>query len=512
MKYAQCAAVSSTTVCARRQAIRSSRVGALARPSASAGPRRSSALSVSDTKRVEDHRRPPAGTGESDHGDVGVAGEPHEHDVGRYGVHARARPRARCRNPRGSVAVTTVAPARSSALRMMRFREYSGSKCPTCSTRRPPRAPVGIAERGYRLRTPYCTGGRSGTGGRHDGLAVGRELHALCAELFPICRSITGDGVRATLDILRRHVPLVVHEVPSGTPALDWMVPREWNIRDAYVADGTGRRLIDFRASNLHVVSTARPSTSGSRRASCGSTSTRCPTGPRACPIAPPTTTTRGASASRDDLVRLPDGDVDVRIDATLEDGSLTYGECLIPGTASGGAAVDARVPPSLANDNTTGMALLALLGRALQERTLRYSYRLLFIPGTIGSIVCSPATRTGSTRSSTGWCSPASVTPAPPADGRRAAARSSTVAAHVRTRPGPHTVVDFSPYGYDERQFCSPGFDLPVGRMGRTPHGEYPEYHTSADDLAFVRPEQLGDAFAASRRSSTCSRTMTPI
>ncbi len=209
-----------------------------------------------------------------------------------------------------------------------------------------------------------------------------------------------------------------------------------------------------------------------------------------------------GFCLTHDALAQLPDDEVDVRIDATLEDGSLTYGECLIPGRSEREVLLSTHVcHPSLANDNTTGMALLALLGRALRERALELSYRLLFIPGTIGSIVWLSRNDEGLDRIDhglvvTGLGDPGGLTYK---RSRRGDTTIDRAAAHVlRTRGGAHTVVDFSPYGYDERQFCSPGFDLPVGRLGRTPHGEYPEYHTSADDLAFVQPEQLADAFAA--------------
>ena len=339
------------------------------------------------------------------------------------------------------------------------------------------------------------------------GAGAGPELHALCTELFPICRSITGDGVRATLDILGRYVPLVVHEVRSGTPALDWTVPREWNVRDAYVADPEGRRLIDFRASNLHLVGYSAPVDERMPVSELRAHLHTLPDRPTSVPYRTSYyDDSWGFCLAHDDLARLPDGDVDVRIDATLEDGSLTYGECLVPGVSEREVLISTHVcHPSLANDNTSGMALLALLGRALRDRSdrggLRYSYRLLFIPGTIGSIVWLSRNEDHLDRIEhglvlTGLGDPGGLTYK---RSRRGDATVDRAAAHVlRTRPGVHTVVDFSPYGYDERQFCSPGFDLPVGRMGRSPHGEYPEYHTSADALSFIGAPQLGDALAA--------------
>jgi 2-C-methyl-D-erythritol 4-phosphate cytidylyltransferase len=338
---------------------------------------------------------------------------------------------------------------------------------------------------------------------RADGPDLGTELHDLCAELFPICRSITGDGVRATLDLIGDHLPLEIHEVPSGTVALDWTVPPEWNIRDAYVRNDAGERLIDFQRSNLHVVGYSTPVHERLSFDELRPHLFTLPDRPRSVPYRTSYyNESWGFCLAHDDLDRLQGDSFEVVIDSTLAPGSLTYGECFVRGETTDEVLVSTHVcHPSLANDNTSGVALVTFLGRELERRALRYSYRLLFIPGTIGSIVWLARNEARLDRIAHGLV----VTgvgdrgPLTYKRSRRGTADVDRAAACVlRDRGGPHVVIDFSPYGYDERQFCSPGFDLPVGRIGRTPHGEYPEYHTSADDLDFIDPTQLADALTS--------------
>ena len=325
-------------------------------------------------------------------------------------------------------------------------------------------------------------------------------MHELCAELYPICRSITGDGVRQTLAALQRYLPLEVHEVPSGTKAFDWTVPPEWNIRDAYVLDEHGNRVIDFRQSNLHVMSYSIPVTERLSLAALREHVLTLPDHPEWIPYRTSYYDDRWAFClAQSDLDQLADGDYDVVIDSSLEPGVLTYGECLLPGATTDEVLLSCHVcHPSLANDNLSGIALAAFVGEALQKQHLRYSYRLLFIPGTIGSIVWLARNEANVDRIRhglvlTGVGDPGSFTYK---RSRRGDADVDRVVAHVlRRATSDARVLDFSPYGYDERQFCSPGFNLPVGRLGRTPHGEYPQYHTSGDDLSFIRPQRLGEA-----------------
>jgi len=336
-----------------------------------------------------------------------------------------------------------------------------------------------------------------------DRTALGREMHALVAELYPICRSITGDGLRATLRRLQQVAPLEIREVPTGTRVLDWTIPKEWNLRDAWVADASGRRVIDFRESNLHVVNYSAP------------VRIRLPLSelrPRlhALPEHPDWIPYRtsyynadwGFCLSQRALDAMPDGEYEAVVDATLADGSLSYGELLLPGREKAEVLLSAHAcHPSLANDNLSGLALTATLARLLAGVESRFSYRFLFVPGTIGSIAwlathpdAKERVRHGLVVACVGDAGPLHYKRS-----RRGDAEVDRAAEHVvahATPPG--AVRDFSPYGYDERQYGSPGFDLPVGSLTRTPHGRYPEYHTSADDPEFVRPESLADSLSA--------------
>ena len=330
---------------------------------------------------------------------------------------------------------------------------------------------------------------------------LGEELHRLCAELFPICRSITGDGVRETLAIVGRHLPVEVHEVPSGTPVLDWTVPQEWNIRNAHVTGPDGLRVIDFSRSNLHVLGYSEPVRARLPLDELRAHLHTLPDQPDRIPYR--TSYYRrdwGFCLSHAQASALADGEYEVLIDSSIEDGSLTYGECLIPGASDEEVLLTCHVcHPSLANDNLSGIALVGLVGgflRSLPER--RYSYRLLFIPGTIGSITWLARNPGPVARIRHGLVIAGTGDPGRPSykRSRRDDAEIDRAVSHVLAHSvHDHDILPFSPYGYDERQFCSPGFNLPVGRFGRTPHGRYPEYHTSGDDLDFVRPEALADS-----------------
>jgi aminopeptidase-like protein len=338
-------------------------------------------------------------------------------------------------------------------------------------------------------------------------MSAGEELYKLVAELYPICRSITGDGVRRTLEIVDREVGgLEVSEVPTGTQVLDWTVPREWNVRDAWVADPAGQRVIDFQASNLHLVSYSVPVRAAMSLAELKEHLFILPDQPDLVPYRTSYYAERwGFCASQRLVDSLPEGDYEVCVDSTLADGHLTYGERLVEGRTSDEVLVSCHVcHPSLANDNLSGIAVASRLARLLGEGPRpRYSYRFLFIPGTIGSItwLARNAERVDRIRHGlvlSGVGDPGGFTYK---RSRRGDAEIDRAVAHVLARSGrPHRVVDFSPYGYDERQFCSPGFDLPVGRLSRTEFATYPEYHTSADDLDLVGPAQLQDSLEVCR------------
>ena len=337
---------------------------------------------------------------------------------------------------------------------------------------------------------------------RLDRAVLGRECHDLIVELYPICRSITGNGFRETLARLQKHIPLTVHEVPTGYEAFDWTVPKEWNIRDAYVKNQRGERVIDFRHSNLHVVNYSVPV---SRKISSKELKAHLFTIPEHPDWIPYRTSyyreTWGFCISHRQFEQLNDDEYEVQIDASLEDGSLTYGELFIPGTTQEEILVSCHAcHPSLCNDNLSGIALATCLAKALSSSVHRYSYRFLFIPGTIGSIVWLSRNEPHLDRIKHG------LVLACAGDRGNCSYKKSGVGnaeidravVHVLQHSGHgYTVRNFSPYGYDERQYCSPGINLPVGCFSRTPHGQFPEYHTSADDLNFVDPLSLADSFS---------------
>ncbi len=328
--------------------------------------------------------------------------------------------------------------------------------------------------------------------------ATGTDLYTLVRQLYPICRSITGDGVRETLRRIQQVVPVSVVEVPSGTRVFDWVVPREWNIRDAWIKSLDGRRVIDFQASNLHVVSYSTPVRA---RLSLAELKPHLSTLPEHPTWVPYKTSyykpSWGFCVSAAQLETLIDAEYDVCIDSTLEDGHLTYGECYLPGESRDEVLISCHVcHPSLCNDNLSGVSVAAFLGQWLcgLSRT-RLSYRLLFIPGTIGSITWLALNRDtlGAIRHGlvlTGLGGPGGFVYKRSRDGNALIDRAvENVLQHWNDQS---SIRDFTPYGYDERQYCSPGINLSVGCLSRTPYDEYPEYHTSADDLNFVAPNQL--------------------
>lgn len=331
---------------------------------------------------------------------------------------------------------------------------------------------------------------------------IGLEMHRFMAELYPICRSITGNGVRETLKLISKRIPLDVHEVPTGTQVFDWTVPKEWNIRDAYVKNAKGERVIDFQKSNLHVVGYSVPVKAKMKLADLKPHLHTLPEKPDWIPQRSSFYKEAwGFCLSHNQLAKLSDGEYEVCIDSSLTDGSLTYGECLLRGASEDEVLISCHVcHPSLANDNLSGIALATFLAKELQGKSLRYSYRFLFIPTTIGSITWLAKNEARVSRIKHGL-----VVTCVGDDGgftykksRRGDAEIDKVAGHVLKHSGDkYEILDFIPYGYDERQYCSPAFNLPVGCLMRTPNGRYPEYHTSADNLGLVKPEFLADSFA---------------
>ena len=330
---------------------------------------------------------------------------------------------------------------------------------------------------------------------------LGDELYGVVEDLYPICRSITGDGVRATLRSLQEEVPLELVEVPSGTEVFDWTIPQEWNIKDAYVKDSSGRRVIDFRESNLHVVNYSVPVRVSLTRAELLPHLYTLPDHPEWIPYRTSYyKETWGFCLSHNALLALPEDTYEVCIDSSLEDGHLTYGEYLLPGETDDEVLVSCHVcHPSLANDNLSGIAVASRLAKYLSGRPLRYSYRFVFIPGTIGAITWLARNADSTHRVKHGLVLTCVGDPGPSTykRSRRGDATIDRAFAKVLQQSDSDlTVVDFTPYGYDERQYCSPAFNLPVGCLMRTPWGQFPEYHSSADNLELVRPAALADSF----------------
>jgi aminopeptidase-like protein len=331
--------------------------------------------------------------------------------------------------------------------------------------------------------------------------ALGEGLCALIERLYPICRSITGAGLRETLSIIGEHVPLQIHEVSSGTQVLDWVVPPEWNVRDAFVKNKAGERVIDFGVSNLHVVNYSTPihetMSLDELRPHLHALADR----PHLIPYRTSYySESWGFCLSQHQLDLLADGEYEVLIDSTLAPGSLTYGEFVVPGELSDEILISTHVcHPSLCDDNLSGIAVSALLAEALSAIKPRYTFRFLYAPGTIGAITWLAKNRDQATKVAAGLTLTCLGDDYPftykrTERGDTAIDRAAEyVLEHSSAGGG---VIDFFPYGYDERQYNSPGFRIPVGSLLRGRHGEFPEYHTSGDNLDFISESRLVESF----------------
>lgn len=335
---------------------------------------------------------------------------------------------------------------------------------------------------------------------------TGAELHGLAARLYPIPRSITGDGVRRTLDLLSEWVPLARVEVPSGTPVLDWTVPREWRLRAAYLVAPDGRRFADVAVHNLHLLNYSAPFRGRLSLAELKPHLFSLPDRPELIPYRTSYyRETWGFCLPHRELEALPEGEYEVVVDTELFDGALSYGELALAGDSEREMLLATHTcHPSLANDNLSGLVVMAALARELAARPRRrLSYRFLFAPGTIGAITWLARNEAKTPKIAHG------LVAAGLGDGggfhykrsRRGDAPIDRAVPFALAGIGePVEIEDFVPFGYDERQYNSPGFALPVGSLTRTPWGRYPEYHTSADDLDFIRPEPLERSLAAYR------------
>jgi aminopeptidase-like protein len=332
---------------------------------------------------------------------------------------------------------------------------------------------------------------------QRDLAKIGWELHGFAAELYPICRSITGDGIRKTLEMIKERIPLKTFEIATGTAVFDWNVPKEWNIRDAYIKDARGDRVVDFQRSSLHVLNYSVPVHATMPLSALRPHLFTIPEHPDWIPYRTSYYKENwGFCLSQNQMLALKDGDYEVCIDSTLEDGHLTYGECCLPGRSDDEILISCHAcHPSLANDNLSGLAVATFLVDFLSGRDLRYSYRFLFIPGTIGAITWLARNRetVGRIRHGLVLTGIGDAGRFHYKKSRQGNAEIDHVVTHVLRRYSDSPeILDFSPYGYDERQYCSPGFNLPVGCLMRSLWGTFPEYHTSADNLDFIQPAKL--------------------
>jgi aminopeptidase-like protein len=328
-------------------------------------------------------------------------------------------------------------------------------------------------------------------------LTPGTQMYDLIARLYPICRSITGEGVVETLNYVKKYIPLQIYQVPTGTKVFDWEVPREWNIKDAYVMNSRGEKVIDFANSNLHVLNYSIPVC---RNVTLTELKEHLHTLPEHPDWIPYRTSYYkedwGFCVSYNQYKELNDDRYEVHINSTLENGNLTYGEYFIPGELTDEVLLSTHIcHPSLCNDNLSGLSVLTFLAKALSAKKLRYSYRFLFIPGTIGAITWLSVNESKTANIRHGLI--ASLLGDPGAFIYKKSRRGDTeidrvVTEALRNANVNYKIVDFSPYGYDERQFCSPGFNLAVGCLSRSQYGQFPEYHTSADNMDFVQPNAL--------------------
>ncbi|MEM6965357.1 MAG: DUF4910 domain-containing protein [Bacteroidota bacterium] len=334
-----------------------------------------------------------------------------------------------------------------------------------------------------------------------NSLLIGERIHALAEQLYPICRSITGNGVRETLRLLQEEIPLQIFEVPSGTQVFDWTVPEEWNIRDAWVKNEQGEKIIDFKKHNLHLLNYSIPI---HQKVTLKELKKHLYTLPQQPDLIPYKTSyyqkNWGFCCTHHLMESLEEGAYEVYIDSSLEKGSLTYGEFFIPGESKEEIVFTAHIcHPSLANDNLAGIGVITELAKYLSGKSNKYSYRFIFIPGTIGSITWLaqnqdkiPNIKCGIVASLLGDSGAFAYKKS-----RQGNAEIDFLVEYVLKNSGyDFQTLDFIPYGYDERQFCSPAFNLAFGNLTRSQFGAYPEYHTSGDNLDLVQPQFLAESF----------------
>ena len=331
---------------------------------------------------------------------------------------------------------------------------------------------------------------------------IGKEMYELLEYLFPICRSISGNGVRKTLRILQDHIPITIHEVPSGTKVFDWTVPKEWNVSDAYVMDENGEKIIDFQENNLHLVGYSVPINQTLTLSELEEHLYSLPDQPEAIPYVTSYYKERwGFCISQNQRNNLKEGTYKVFIDSELQEGSLTYGELIIPGRSEKEIFLSTYIcHPSMANNELSGPVLATFLAKWLMSKPRRYTYRIIFIPETIGSIMylnknletMKENVIAGFNITCVGDNGEFSYIPT---------RNGNTYADKIALNTLSFKYPDFISYTYlergsDERQYNSPGVDLPVCSILRSKYGTFPEYHTSLDNLDIVSAEGLGGSY----------------
>ena len=340
---------------------------------------------------------------------------------------------------------------------------------------------------------------------------IGQEMYTLCDKMFPYCRSITGDGVRQTLQSLREIVPeITVNEVPSGTKAFDWTVPKEWRIRDAWIKNSKGEKILDFKKHNLHVVGYSTPVDKIVDLAELKQYLYTQPEQPDAIPYVTSYYKERfGFCMTQQQYDALPEDTYHIYIDSELFDGSLTYGELIIPGESDKEVLISTYMcHPSMANNELSGPAVSVYLAKWLLSIEKRhYTYRFVYVPETIGSLTyMSQGDNLSKMKSNivAGW--------------NLSCVGDDRTYSYVKTRYG-NTLTDkitknvlnfiypeykeysFLERGSDERQYNAPGIDLPVCGFSRSKYGEYTEYHTSKDDMGLISPSGLQGAYETMQR-----------
>ncbi|NDF30405.1 MAG: DUF4910 domain-containing protein, partial [Nitrososphaeria archaeon] len=319
---------------------------------------------------------------------------------------------------------------------------------------------------------------------RNNANSIGSEMYHLMENLYPICRSITGNGVRQTLTEIKKYIDLQVHEVPTNTQVFDWTIPKEWNITDAYVADSKGNKVVDFKKSNIHVVSYSTPIRKKMHLAELKQHLYTIPDLPNTVPyLTSYYKEDWGFCMAHKDFLNLKDEEYEVVIDSTLRDGSLTYGEFFIPGSTSDEILVSCYVcHPSMCNDNLSGVVLTTLLARELSKVKTNYSFRFLFVPETIGAISWLAANEKNLSKIKHGLVATCLGDPGISTYKRTKHGKAEidrAVEYVLKNTKDDYQILDFFPTGSDERQFCSPGINLDVGSLMRTPYGKFAEYHT---------------------------------